>query len=107
MGKRSLGELEHLVLLAIGRLQPEAYAVNVVAEIRRRAERELGQASIYVVLGRLEDKGHLSSRLGEPTAERGGRPPRYYSLTPRAVEALRSKRRALQSMWEGLEVVHE
>lgn len=105
MTRSAVGELEHLVLLAIGRLEGHAYAVRVVEEIRERTGRDLAQASIYVVLGRLEDKGFLRSRLGEATAERGGRPKRFYSLTERAVEELRSTRTALHSMWEGLELL--
>lgn len=107
MSRTRLGELEHLVLLAIGRLQPHAYAVNVVEEIETRTGRELGTASIYVVLGRLEDKGYLTSRLSEATAERGGRPKRLYELTTEAVQELRSTRRALMELWDGLEIVQE
>ena len=105
MTRKSVGELEHLVLLAIARLEPSGYAVNVVEEIRARTGRDLGQASIYIVLSRLEDKGYVRSRLGDPVADRGGRPRRFYALTARAVEELRSTRQALRSMWEGLEVV--
>lgn len=107
MSRTRLGELEHLVLLAIGRLQPHAYAVNVVEEIEARTGRDLGTASIYVVLGRLEDKGYLTSRLSEGGEERGGRPKRFYELTPAAVQELRSTRRALLSLWDGLEIVRE
>lgn len=105
MSRNALGELEHLVLLAIARLEPGAYAVNVVQEIRSRTGRDLGQASIYIVLSRLADKGYLRSRLGDPVADRGGRPRRFYALTARAVEELRATHQALRSMWDGLEVV--
>lgn len=105
MTRTSVGELEHLVLLAIGRLQPAAYAVNVVEEIETHTGRDLGHASIYVVLGRLEDKGYLTSRLGEPADERGGRPRRFYRLTPQAVGELRARREGLLALWDGLEIV--
>lgn len=107
MSRSSFGELEHLVLLSIGRLQPEAYAVGIVDEIREHTGRNLGHASIYVVLGRLEDKGYLTSRVGEGVPERAGRPRRFYRLTAKAGAELRARRRGLLALWDGLEVVEE
>ena len=98
-----LGEFEHIVLLAILRLGDDAYAVPVGEEIQRHPGRAVSRGSIYITLDRLETKGYLRSRLGDPTPERGGRAKRYYALRPRAVAALRDNRRALVSLWKGLE----
>jgi DNA-binding PadR family transcriptional regulator len=98
-----LGEFEHIVLLAILRLGDDAYAVPVGEEIQRHTGRAVSRGSIYITLDRLETKGYLRSRLGDPTPERGGRAKRYYALRPRAVAALRDNRRALVSLWKGLE----
>src|SRR5436190_17472698 len=101
----SIGEFEHVVLLAILRLGHDAYAVTVRDEILRCTGRDVSRGSIYITLDRLETKGYLKSRLADPTPERGGRAKRYYALRPRAVEALKEGRRALVALWRGLESV--
>jgi DNA-binding PadR family transcriptional regulator len=101
----TLGEFEQVVLLAILRLGDDAYAVTVLDEIARCTGRDVARGSIYITLDRLETKGYLRSRLGDPTPERGGRAKRYYTLRPRAVDALRESRRALVALWRGLESV--
>lgn len=98
-----LGEFEQVVLLAVLRLGDEAYAVTIRDEVLKHTGREVSRGSIYITLDRLETKGYLKSRLGDPTPERGGRAKRYYALRPRALEALRESRRALVSMWKGIE----
>ena len=98
-----LGEFEQVVMLAILRLDDGAYAVAIREEILGCTGRDVSRGSIYITLDRLETKGYLRSRLGDPTPERGGRAKRYYELRPRAVEALREGRRALVSLWRGLE----
>jgi DNA-binding PadR family transcriptional regulator len=98
-----IGEFEQVVLLAILRLNDEAYAVTIRAEILSCTGRDVSRGSIYITLDRLETKGYLKSWFGEPTPERGGRAKRYYALRPRAIEALKDSRRALVSLWRGLE----
>ena len=99
----ALGEFEQVVLLAILRLEDEAYAVSVRDEILRCTGRDVSRGSVYITLDRLETKGYLRSRLADPTPERGGRAKRYYALRPRAVEALKECRRQLEALWRGLE----
>ncbi len=101
----TLGEFEHVVLLAILRLGDEAYAVAIRDELLERTGRDVSRGSIYITLDRLETKGYLRSRLADPTPERGGRAKRYYTLRPRAVAALKESRRALVALWRGLESV--
>src|SRR5262245_54894249 len=98
-----LGEFEQVVLLAILRLGDEAYAVAVRDEILACTGRDVSRGSIYITLDRLETKGYLRSRLGDPTPERGGRAKRYYMLRPRALHALKEGRRALVSLWRVVE----
>lgn len=95
----SLGEFEQIVLLAVLALGDAAYAVPVRREIRRLTSRDVARGAIYVTLDRLEQKGYLASRLGEPTAARGGRARRYYRATPTARAALRRSRHALEKLW--------
>lgn len=98
-----LGEFEQLVLLAALRLGSEAYTVAVLDEIRDRTGRDTSHAAVYKVLRRLEDKGLVRSRLGDPTPERGGRAKRFFEVLPVALPPLREARDRLMTMWEGVE----
>ena len=84
-----LGELEHIVLLALLQLGDDAYGVSIRREIESRTGRSIGPGTIYPTLERLERKGLLHSRLGTPTAERGGRAKRHYELDPLGLAELR------------------
>jgi PadR family transcriptional regulator len=86
--KGLLGELEQLVMLAAERLGDEAYAVSIRDEIEVRARITLGRSSVYVTLDRLERKGYVASRFGDPTPERGGKAKRCFRLTPAGRRAL-------------------
>lgn len=99
-----LGELEQVVLLSVMRVGDEAYGVPILAEIERETGRELTLATVYKTLSRLEDKGLVASRIGEPTPARGGRRKRYYALTAEGRRALRESIAALRRMARGLQV---
>ena len=105
MPKRSLGEFEQLVLLAILRVGEGAYAVPVINEIEEQTDRSVSHAAVYIALRRLEEKGLVTSRLAEATSERGGRGKRYYQVDQSARELLQESRDALTKMWDGLELV--
>ena len=100
-----LGEFEHIVLLAVLRLDDEAYGVTVRREIERRTKREVSIGAIYATLDRLEAKGYVRSRTGDPTPERGGRSKRYFRVTTQGVVAVNRAHRALRSLTEGLELL--
>jgi len=100
-----LGEFEHIVLLAILRLEDKAYGVTIRGELAERAGREVAPGALYTTLDRLEDKGLVESRLGDPTAERGGRARRYYSVTANGLRAIAAAQRALRSLMEGLNIL--
>jgi PadR family transcriptional regulator, regulatory protein PadR len=103
MPKRSYpGEMELMVLLAVVRLDDDAYGVPISKELRNLAGREVALGSIYAALERLEKKGFVTSLLGEPTPERGGRAKRYFRVTPAGLRALRLTRTALTNLWSGL-----
>lgn len=76
-----IGELEELVLLIVGILNEEAYAVGVLQEIQAQTGREVNISAIHAVLNRLEDKGWLRSFMGGASQVRGGRRKRFYQLT--------------------------
>lgn len=99
----NLGEFELLVLLASVRLgDDEAYAVSIVDEIQARTGRALHRAAVYITLQRLEKKGLISTRLGDPLPERGGKARRLVRVEPAGREAVRQFQHALQRMWVGL-----
>ena len=99
----TLGEFEQLVLLALVRLGPEAYGATVRREIEEHAGREISISAVYTTLERLEQKGLVRSRIGEPTAERGGRRRRHFELLPLGARSLRDAYRALAGMTAGIE----
>ena len=107
MARSSLGEFEHLVLLAILRLGDAAYAPAILDELETRTGRPASPGSMYVTLDRLEDKGLLRSRLANSGDERGGRPRRYVTVTALGVRELRASRKALIKLWRGLEGILE
>jgi len=97
-----LGELEQLVLLAILRVGDEAYGVAILAELERQTGRAVSLATVHKTLARLESKGWIASRVGEPTAVRGGRAKRYYALTAPGHAALRHTVAVFERMTRGL-----
>lgn len=100
-----LGELELMVLLAVVRLGENAYGVPISKEILILAGREVALGSIYAGLDRLEKKAFVTSSLGDPTPERGGRAKRYFRATPAGLRALRMTRTALINLWNGISVL--
>ena len=103
--KQFLGEFEQMVLLAILRLGEDAYAVPIRDEIEQRARRSVARGALYTTLERLEAKEFLSSRMSDPTPERGGRSRRYFEVTGVGVQSLRHSHAALHNLTEGLESV--
>ena len=98
-----LGEFEQMLLLAILRLEEEAYGVRLMEELEDRVGRSVTRGSVYVTLDRLEDKGWLASETSKARPERGGRPRRLVTVTPDGLDALRKSREALLTLWDGLE----
>ncbi|MGH7554264.1 MAG: PadR family transcriptional regulator, partial [Longimicrobiales bacterium] len=83
MPTESLAEFELLVLLAALRLGPEeAYTVSIADDIAEKTGRRVRRANVFTTLQRLEMKGLLTTQLGEPRPERGGKPRRLVSVPP-------------------------
>jgi len=99
----SLAEFELLVLLAALRLGPEeAYTVSIADEIERRTGRSVRRANVYTTLQRLEIKRLVATELGEPRAERGGKPRRLVTVRPSGLAAVRAAAVGIQAMVAGL-----
>ena len=101
--RAALGEFEKLVLLAVLRLGPRAYGATVIEELERRTGRAAAPGAVYVALRRLEGKGMVSSRVGDPTPERGGRAKRFLRVEAAGLAALREARAEWEAMSAGLE----
>jgi PadR family transcriptional regulator len=97
-----LGEFEELVLLAVLRLDKNAYGVSIRREIENKTERSTSVGAVYTTLERLEKKGYVSSWEGEATAERGGRAKRYFQLESVGAEALRQAMLARKRLLRGV-----
>ena len=105
MPRTDLGDIEHLVLLAILRLGKDAYGIPILDEVSGRSGREVSRATVYVALKRLEQKGLVNSRLGDSTPERGGRAKRFFKLKPSGLKALRESRAMFLNLWRDYESV--
>jgi len=105
MSRADLGDMEHLVLLAILRLGRDAYGIPILDEVSARSGRDVSRATVYVALKRLEQKGLVASRLGESTPERGGRAKRFFRLKPSGLKALRESREMFLRLWRDYETV--
>jgi DNA-binding PadR family transcriptional regulator len=103
MSRTTLGDVEHFVMVALLHLDGESYSVPIMDEIHRRTGRGVAKAAIYIALRRLEEKGLVASRVGDATAERGGRAKRMFKLTPVGRRQLREARDAFVQMWAGAE----
>lgn len=100
--RRHLGELEQVLLLALAQLGDEAYGTSIGRLIADRTGRVLSPGAIYTALDRLERRGLIVSRWGDPTPERGGKRKRHYRLRAAGVSAIRDAQRVLAQMARGL-----
>jgi DNA-binding PadR family transcriptional regulator len=101
----TLGEFEQMVLLAILRLDDNAYGVTIATELLACARRKVSPGALYTTLDRLEQKGMLRARTGDPLPERGGRARRLYTVTRSGHTALVTAQRAFQSLLTGLNLL--
>ena len=101
----NLGEFEQLVLLAILRLGKQAYGVTIRGELHDRAGRTISPGALYTALERLESKGLITSRMGDPTPQRGGRAKRYVTVTGAGRQALTRAVRAYERLLDGLDLL--
>jgi DNA-binding PadR family transcriptional regulator len=104
MPRESLAEFELLVVLAAMRLGPgEAYTVSIADVIEEKTGRSVRRANVHTTLRRLEDKGLVSTRLGDARPERGGKPRRLVTVEPEGVAAVQATTDAIRAMAAGLD----
>ena len=105
MDKDYLGTLEQTVMWAVLRLGENAYGMTIRREIADRTERDISIGAVYATLDRLEEKGYLSTSIGEATAERGGRAKKYFRLSAAGRRVLSDSQKALMNMASGFEPI--
>jgi PadR family transcriptional regulator len=95
----SFGNFELMVMLVLMRLGEDAYGVPISKELEDQTGREVALGSVYAALDRLEEKGFVSSSVGNPTAERGGRAKRYFRVTAKGLREVRDAQRVFTNLW--------
>ena len=99
-----LGEFEQVVLLAIMRLEEDAYGVTIRKEIRDCTGRIAAPGALYNTLDRLEEKGMVRSHFSDPSPQRGGRSKRLFHVTPGGIEAVAHAQRGYQRLMRSLKI---
>jgi DNA-binding PadR family transcriptional regulator len=97
-----LGNFDLMLLLSLLRLGDDAYGVTIAQDLEEQTGREVVVASVYATLERLQERGLVTSSLGDSTPERGGRAKRYFRITAAGLREVRDARRTLMNMWKGL-----
>ena len=100
---KPLGEFEQVVLFTLLRLEDQAYGASIRREIELRTARRISISPVYTTLERLEVKGYVESRLGDPTPERGGRRKKFFRLTVEGARVLKSTYSDFRLLVQGLE----
>lgn len=101
------GEFEQMVLLAILQQGDNAYGLEVRQELEQSAGREVSRGAFYTTLDRMEAKGYVKWKSMPAHVDRGGMPQRLFKVTPAGVRALQVSRKALMTLWRGLDEVLE
>jgi DNA-binding PadR family transcriptional regulator len=107
MPSHLLTDFELMLLVAILRIGDEAYGVEIAREVEQTGGRRVLLGAAYAALNRLERNGLISSRMGTPTQERGGRAKRFFAVTPRGVRAVKDTQRALVALWRDVPQLRE
>lgn len=104
-GNNYLGEFEQMVLLAMLQKGEEAFALAIINELDKRAERRVDRGALYKTLDRMEAKDLVRWSIEPATPERGGHRRRLFEVTPDGIQALKASRSALFNLWDGLDSV--
>jgi PadR family transcriptional regulator PadR len=93
---------EELILLAVFKLGDGASLVRIREHLTASTGHEWTVGNVYVPLDRMSKLGYLESRIGNPTAQRGGKAVKFYLLSKKGENALLELRRVHDKMWAGI-----
>jgi PadR family transcriptional regulator PadR len=102
MDKKFISRSEEFLLLAVWRLKENAYGVTIRNQIKEATGKTWAYGALFVMLGRLEKKGYLTSHFADPSPQRGGKSKRIFQLSSLGVDALEEVRQAQESVWSGI-----
>ncbi|MFD2573044.1 PadR family transcriptional regulator [Spirosoma soli] len=102
MKRTYLGEFEEIVLLTVAVLGDGAYGVAITDELDRQTGRSVSISAVHAALHRLQEKGMLSSHMGDATAERGGRRKRLFTVTMLGSRTLHDIRSVREQLWNSI-----
>ena len=102
MPKKFISRSEEFILLAVWRLEKQAYGVSIRDQLREVTGKTWAYGALYVMLNRLETKGYLTSSFTEPLPQRGGKSKRIFQLSNKGIQALESVRKVQESVWSGI-----
>ena len=98
---RELTKAEETLLLAILRLNDNAYGVAIKQHIQKTTGKSFPYGTLYFILEQITKKGFVKRFTGESKPERGGRSRIYYALTPEGSMALKHAYKIQQKIWDG------
>lgn len=103
MPQERLGEFEEFTLLAVRALGESTYGVPVQQFVEQATGRRASIGAVYAALDRLEAKGFVRSVMSEPTATRGGKRKRMFTVTPAGIKVASELRRVREQIWRAIE----
>lgn len=103
MTQKFISRSEEYLLLAVCRLQENAYGVAIRDQLKQATGKTWAYGALFVMLSRLEKKGFLSSRFTDPSPQRGGKSKRIFQLTPLGTKTLKDIKEVQESVWAGIE----
>jgi PadR family transcriptional regulator PadR len=99
---REISKAEEMVLIAIGRLEDEAYGVSIRRQIQKDTGKDYTYGTLYGILRQMEYKGYITKVKGKPIPKKGGRRKAYFKLTPAGIQALKDAIKLHRRMWKGI-----
>jgi PadR family transcriptional regulator, regulatory protein PadR len=102
MDTKFISRSEEFLLLAVWRLKEGAYGVAIRSQIKEATGKTWAYGALFVMLSRLEKKGHLTSYFSDPSPQRGGKSKRIFQLSPQGIKSLEEVRKAQESVWAGI-----
>lgn len=97
-----LGEFEEVILLLTAIFSGDAYGNSLKSEFEKRTDRSVNLSAIHAALYRLEKKGYVKSRMGDPSNERGGKRKRFFEPTNKGLLALQESQELRRNLWSDI-----
>jgi PadR family transcriptional regulator PadR len=97
-----LTRLEEAILIAVLKLEDNAYGVPINKEVSKIFGRTYTMGGLYFALDQLVRKEYLMKRSADPTPKRGGRSKSFYRLTLEGKKALKVAREHQIKLWDAL-----